>query len=437
MTMDNLPHHYPGWATSEAMQTAAIPATPETAPPLLGFLRAMRAVVAVSRHGSTVRAAEAIHVSQPAVARAVVEFENACGVPLFSRASPGMAPTPLGARVAARAETVFLHLAKGAAECAAAAPVAGRAFTATDRFPAVVAPSQLRALLAVAGTGSEARAAATLGVTQPAVHAAHQALEDLVGIRLFFKLKVGTRFTPAGEALLRRAKLAIAEIRAIERDIAAWRGDVRGRVVVGVLPLSVTIFLPRAVDALRRSHPNIQIQIVDGTYESLVRHMLSAEVDAIAGALRADEPSSEVRQLHLFDDDLVVVARAGHPCLHLNPSHISELLGWDWVYPLPGTPADNALNAVFRSQGLDMPANGLQASSPAMTLSLVMQTGRLAIASRGQALIDNHGGHLRIVPLALPSTVRRIGVATRAMSEPSHDLHLFLDACRAAVPADR
>jgi DNA-binding transcriptional LysR family regulator len=142
-----------------------------------------------------------------------------------------------------------------------------------------------------------------------------------------------------------------------------------------------------------------------------------------------------MRQLHLFDDDLVVVARAGHPCLRRKPSGIGDLLAWDWVTPLPGTPADMALDAMFRAQGLEPPAKGLQASSPALTLSFVMQTGRLAIASRGQALIDNHGGQLRIVPLALPSTMRRIGVTTRAMSEPSHDLRLFLEACRSAVPA--
>ncbi len=403
-------------------------------PRLLASMRSMRALVAVAQHGSTVRAADAIHISQPAVARAILEFEGACGLAMFSRATRGMAPTPVGARLAARAEVLFRHLGQGAVEGVAAAPLAGRAPTAPDRFPAVVTPGQLRALLAIATCGSEARAAAAVGLTQPAVHAALQGLENLIGVRLFYKLRSGTRLTPAGEALLRRVKLAIAEVRAMESDIAAWRGQVRGRIVVGVLPLSVAIFLPRAVDALRSQHPNIEIQIVDGTYESLVRQMMSADVDVIAGALRADEPASEMRQLHLFDDDLVVVARAGHSCLQRKALGIRDLLAWDWVTPLPGTPADKALDAVFRSQGLEPPAKGLQASSPALTLSFVMQTGRLAIASRGQALIDNHGGQLRILPLALPSTMRRIGVATRAMSEPSHDLRLFLEACRSAVP---
>lgn len=400
---------------------------------LLGRMRSMRVLLAVSQHGSTARAAQAIHVSQPAVARAIIDLEKACGLALFSRATRGMAPTPPGAALAARAKTVFQHLTCGAIESVDAAAVATRPHNVCDRFAAVVSPAQLRALIAITTDGSESLAAASLGVTQPAVHAALARLEDLVGVRLFYKLAVGTRLTPAGEALLRRVKLALAEIHAMEGDIAAWHGDVRGCIVVGVLPLSVTNFLPRAVHTLTQSHPGIQIQIVDGTYESLVRQMLSADVDAIAGALRADAPAAEVRQHHLFDDDLVVVARAGHPCLQRRLSHLRELLAWDWVTPLPDTPADKALSRVFRSVGVGLPPKTLQASSPTMTLAFVMQTGRLAIASRAQAMIDNCGGQLRIVPLALPSTVRRIGVATRVMGEPSLDLRLFLEACRAAA----
>lgn len=409
-------------------ETIAVPALTER-------LRSMRALLAVARHGSTARAAEAIHISQPAVTRSIHELEKACGLSLFDRATRGMVPTAVGARLAGRAETVFLHLAYGASEAIAATPSAVRQPASAGRFPSVVSASSLRSLLAIVAAGSEGSAAALLGVTQPAVHAALQALEQSLGVRLFYKMAAGTRLTPAGEALLRRVKLVLAEIRAMEGDIAAWRGDIRGRIVVGVLPLSVSIFLPRAVEALSRSHPNIEVRIVDGTYESLVRQLLSADVDAIAGALRGDAESADVRQTHLFDDDLVVVARAGHPCFRRKVAGLRDLLQWDWVTPLPGTPADLALAQVFRSQRLEPPRKGLQASSPALTLAFVMQAGRLALASRGQALLEDYGGQLRIVPLALPSTLRRIGVATRAMGEPSRDLQLFLEACQAAAPA--
>ncbi|WP_064736090.1 LysR family transcriptional regulator [Azohydromonas australica] len=403
-------------------------------PPLAERLKALRVLQAVVRHGSAVRAAEAIHLSQPAVTRAVLELERACQTPLFVRAARGMVPTPAGTRVAQRAGTVFLMLAYGASEALTAAPGEAQRPVQPERFAAAVSIGSLRALAAVATQGSEARAAQALGVTQPAVHTALQALEHLLGLRLFYKSAQGTRLTPSGQALLRRVKLAFSEIRAIEGDIAAWRGEIRGRVVVGVLPLSVPLFLPRAVEALLQAHPSVEVQVVDGTYDSLLQQLLSADIDVIAGALRAEASPAEVRQHCLFEDDLAVVAQRGHPCLALPAPTLRDLLRWDWVIPLPGSPAAAALARVFREQGLPPPRGRLQAGSPTLTQAFTQQTGRLALASRGQALAEREGP-LCLVPVALPGTRRRIGTVVRALSEPAPELQRFLQACAAAVPA--
>jgi len=421
----NTPPSAPPW---QAAGTLGIP-------PLTERLKSLRALRAVAAHGSTAQAAQAMHTSQPAVTRSIQELEKFCGLDLFSRATRGMVPTPIGALLAGRTETLFLHLDHGATEAIAAAPAAARKPTAMQRFASIVSPSGLRSLIAIAAAGSESTAAALLGVTQPAVHAALQSLEQSLGVHLFYKLATGTQLTPAGEALLRRVKLALAEIRAMEGDMAAWRGEARGRIVIGVLPLSVTVFLPAALEALLHRHPHIQVQVVDGTYESLVQQLLSADIDAIAGALRNDAPAADIRQHHLFDDDLVIVARAGHPCLACEAPSLRDLLQWEWVMPLHDTPADRVLRQLFRSQGLEPPAKSVEANSPMLTQAFVVQTGKLALASRVQARAESVQGLLRIVPLALPATMRRIGLATRAMGKPSHDLQLFLDACNTATPA--
>ncbi|WP_119157811.1 LysR family transcriptional regulator [Caldimonas tepidiphila] len=406
-------------------------------PPLVERLRALRCLVAVERHGSAARAAEAIHLSQPAVTRAILELERLHDVRLFERAAKGMMPTVLGSRLARRADVLLLHLARGASEAFAAAPPLPGAPPAPGRFAAAVSAAALKALLAVAVAGSEARAAQALGVSQPSVHGALRELERQLGLTLFHKSARGTRLTFAGEALLRRVKLACAEARAMEGDIAAWRGEIRGRIVIGALPLSVSIFLPRAVDALRRRHPEVEILITDGTYESLMQKLLEADVDIILGALRTGAVSAEVRQEVLFEDELAVVARVGHPCLSAPSPDLGELLRWEWVVPLAGTPASVALHRAFASRGLPPPAGCLQANSPSLTRELVLQTDRLALSSRGQ-LGEAQGagaGGLCIVPVALPGTVRPIGAVIRSLGEPSPDLQAFLAELRAAVPA--
>jgi LysR family transcriptional regulator, regulator for genes of the gallate degradation pathway len=391
-------------------------------------LKMLRCAAAVASHGSAMRAAEAIHLSQPAVTRSVLELERFCGLPLFERSARGMLATPLGALVAQRADALFAQLALGAAQAAALAEGRARRSERPQRFAAAVTPASLKALLAVAATASEAKAAEALGVSQPAVHRSLGALEHLCGGVVFQRSVRGTRLTDAGEALLLHVKLAYGEARAIDSEIAAWRGEIRGRVLIGALPLSVSLLLPRAVDAVLREHPDIEISVVDGTYDNLMRQLRTADIDLVIGALREAPPG--VRQETLVEEPLAVVVREGHPLLRRRGLGLAELSRCDWVLPLPGTPASAALRRVFAAAGLAPPPDALQASSAMFTRAIVACTDRLALTSHGQALEDECSGALRRLPVELPLTLRAVGVAWRESGEPSPDLRVVLEALR-------
>lgn len=402
-------------------------------PAVVDQLKALRCIVGVARHGSTIAAAAAMHMSQSAVTRAILDIEARLQVNLFERGARGMLPTVAGARAAERSRVLFEHLIKGAQEAAATVPERERRGGSAERFASAVTPGALRALVAVGRSTSEAQAASALAISQPAVHRALQALEHLCGANLFQKSSRGTRLTEAGEALLRRTKLAFSEARALEGDIAAWRGQVRGRIVVGALPLSVALVLPQAADRVLRRHPEIEISFVDGTYESLMQQLRNADIDLVVGALRSNTSTLDIRQELLFTDELAVVARAGHPCLAHPGLALCTLLQWDWVVPLDGTPASLALARVFSDHGLAAPASAMQASSPAMTRALVMSTDRLALASRGQAMEENRFDSVRLVPVPLPGTRRDIGLTVRSDSAPSPDLRALIDELHAVA----
>jgi LysR family transcriptional regulator of gallate degradation len=416
-------------------QVPMAPGMAREIPAVAQRLTLLRCLAAVAALGSTQRAAEAVFLSQPAVTRAILELEKTCGVALFERGARGMLPTVVGARAAQRAEALLAQLAQGAAEAAALTTAGRRRPVDPQRFAGAVTSSALKALLAVAAAGTEAGAAQGLGVSQPAVHRSLRSLEDLAGVELLRRSVRGTRLTPAGEALLGRAKLAFAEARAMASDIAAWRGEIRGRVVVGVLPLSVTLFLPQAVHAVRSLHPEIELSVLDGTYDSLMQQLRHADIDAIVGALRP--VPAGVRQEVLFEEDLAVIARAGHPCFARRRLRLRDLLQWEWVVPPAGTPAGAALERAFAGEGLAPPAGVLQASSMPFTHAMLRHTDRLALTSRGQAVDDERTGLFRRVPVRLPGTARPIGIAVRDTGAPSPDLAGVLQALREAAAQRR
>ena len=65
---------------------------------------------ALSRHGSFRRAADAIHLSQPALSRSIARLEDALGVVLFDREGPAVTPTLCGEALLRHATTMLAEI---------------------------------------------------------------------------------------------------------------------------------------------------------------------------------------------------------------------------------------------------------------------------------------------------------------------------------------
>lgn len=75
-------------------------------------LRQIAHALAVARHGGFRRAAEAQHLSQPALSRSIHNLEQALGVPLFDRESSEVRLTPYGDLFLRRAEAILAEAAE-------------------------------------------------------------------------------------------------------------------------------------------------------------------------------------------------------------------------------------------------------------------------------------------------------------------------------------
>jgi len=70
-------------------------------------LQQLRQVLALAEHGSFVRAAASLHISQPALSRSIQHLERRFGSDLFVRSSSGAVPTDLGRLYIERARDVL------------------------------------------------------------------------------------------------------------------------------------------------------------------------------------------------------------------------------------------------------------------------------------------------------------------------------------------
>ena len=377
---------------------------------LLPHLRLLRALAAVAQAGSSQRAATLLHVAQSSVVRAVQLLEAALGSPLFERVGRGMQPTARGRQLALRATRALQLLADADRHRTRSAAVA---WTGSP-LALGVAARHLQVLQALVDTGSEGRAAAQLGVSQPAVHQSLLQLEHMMAAPLFIRARSGLRLDEAGEGLLLASRLAQAELRQAVDEWPEPGAALQGRLVIGTLPFSTTMLLAPAVEQLLAQQPQVQLVLIDGTFDALVAQLRHAELDCIVGALRSTPPSADLSQEVLFEDRLAVVARAGHPLAQRRRLGWAALRTAQWVMPMPNTPAEKAFAQMLQAAGLPSTDGQVRANSALMMQAMLQDSDRLALMSPRQVAREIAVGLLVELPLPVQHAPRQIGAMWRS-----------------------
>jgi LysR family transcriptional regulator, regulator for genes of the gallate degradation pathway len=390
-------------------------------------MRQLRALVAVAQGGSVHKAASLLHVTQPAVTRAIHEFEKALGLELFERTAKGMVATAVGAILVERTQRAFAQLAHAEQELSGL----GLSRRSSASIGVKVTHRHLRTLVAIDEHQTETAAAVELDVSQPSVTQTLRELERIVEADLFLRTPRGMIATRAGEVMVRRTKLVFHELQRARDDIAAQLGDITGRIVVGALPLASTLLVPRAVTRLKQEYPNLRVTILEGTYESLLAGLRCGDLDVLVGVLRYPIPCNDIVQEKLFEDLLSVVGRKGHPFASAKSLRLTDVIDAEWVLPYKGAPSRKAFEQVMNAAGLPLPQNAIESNALVTLRALLIESDRLSILSRNQIHYEELHGMLSVLPIDMRGSERPIGITTRADAKRSIGLNALMQYLRA------
>lgn len=375
-------------------------------------LRHLRMFLALGRTNSVTRTAELCHVSQPAVTQAIGKLSTETGQLLFQRSPQGLFLTEAGEVLHHRASRALKRLDAAMAEMS-------REIRIQATWP------QLTALIAVTEVENFTLAARKLGLSQPTVHRATTMLEHAAGTIFFQRTAHGLITTRAGEQLAQAARLALAELDQAESDLAILAGREVGRIVIGALPLSRSGWLPSAILSFCKQRPGFAFEVIDGRYDELLLGLRRGEIDMVLGALRLPSPIEDITQERLFDDEVVAVARAGHPLTLRTSVDPAETFRYPWVMPRRTTPIRGILDAFLaEAPRLDV----VETSSVIVLREMLRASDYLGGLSRMQAEVE--AGVLSILPITLPNALRPIGITTRAGWEPTRAQRDFLNMLR-------
>ncbi|MGP1394262.1 MAG: LysR family transcriptional regulator [Inquilinaceae bacterium] len=130
----------------------------------------------------------------------------------------------------------------------------------------------LETFVALARLVNVRRTALSLGLTQSAVSSRLRALEAEFRVKLVDRVGRGIVLTPEGETFALFAERMLQIYRETHERIAA-DGAVRGRVRIGVIDSVTETWLPRLVERLRATCPDLALDIVADSSRNLVRDL--------------------------------------------------------------------------------------------------------------------------------------------------------------------
>jgi DNA-binding transcriptional LysR family regulator len=270
----------------------------------------------------------------------------------------------------------------------------------------------LQVFLAVVECGSMAKAAAQLGVTQPAVSEVVAGLEDTFEARLFDRSPQGIETTLYGRALLDRALTVLDELKQGAKDIAYLADPTVGELRIGCPDSIAGGFLPAVIEKFASAYPGIVLQIDLLTTPALNLPPLRArKLDlALTRLTRSnDPPDSDLNVEILFDDQAVVAAGARSRWARQRKIKLADLAEAKWILTPAGVLAQELIAKAFELNQLNPPKVVVTSFSVHMRTHLLTNSEYVAAMPRSVLKANAKIFGLKMLPVKLP--VHRFPVA--------------------------
>lgn len=181
---------------------------------------------------------------------------------------------------------------------------------------------QLQYFLKVAQKEHVTQAAEELHVAQSAVSRQIHQLEEELGVQLFMQKGRNLQLTPVGQLFCKRVDSILKDLDKAVIEVHEFLDPEQGEIRIG-FPHSLGIHLiPSVVAEFKQRYPNVKFRFKQGMFPSLIRDVISAEVD-LAFISPFPEKHEQVEGEIMLTEELYAILPPNHPlakeeCIALN-----------------------------------------------------------------------------------------------------------------------
>ena len=256
---------------------------------------------------------------------------------------------------------------------------------------------QLRAFLLVAEHRSFTRAAESLFVTPSGLSILIREMETQLGFRLFDRTTRLVAPTGYGIELLAAAQRCLADWDAATSRVGRTAVQANQSLSLGAAPLISANVITPAIKEFRGHHPNLRIQLFDGSQAEILQRIGAGKLDMGLGVFA---PTPGIRRTPFFRFSLMVIRPEKDPAFHPASTTWSALKGETLISLQPASPIQRIVDKHLKKVGVAFRRGGMAHLLDTQIAMVEADEGIAIIPSYGLAACRNR--RVTMIPLINP-----------------------------------
>lgn len=267
----------------------------------------------------------------------------------------------------------------------------------------------IRTFLDIAAEGTLSAVARRQGISQPALSRTLAELEDLLAVSLFRRERRRLVLTPEGSLFRHHASIGL---QSLESGVAALNASSHGGSTrIGILPTAASRLFPRVAARFLALRPETVLKIETGPHSFLLSLLREGKIDLMVGRMPDPSEMAGLSFAHLYEEDVVLVARAGHP---LAGRKVAELLSEvPVILPSEGAVIRKAVDNYLEVQGLHRLQPAVETVALAVGRGLLAASDSVWFISRGVVAEELRRGEMIEIPTGVRFLSGAVGITQR------------------------
>ena len=267
--------------------------------------------------------------------------------------------------------------------------------------------------LSVASTGTLARAAEQLGISQPAVTKAIQRLERKVGVVLVERTARGSVLTEAGKIFHTRVLGVSMQLDSALQEARDIGGGHAGLLRVGATPATTRFALRSLFPALLVERPAARVNVTTAFSDALLDAIDRREVELAVCPLPDTLDASMAKEV-LYDDYYNLMVSTAHPLAGRESVTLEDLVDCAWAASTRQEFARMQIEQAFAKHGYPRMRVVAEANTLAALILIVSTTQLVSLINARSLDPDSLPFDIAVRPIQLDGLLRRVGLIRRA-----------------------